>query len=262
MVEECMVAANEAVATELRGRGVKFLARLHEPPDEERLQMLRAEMRGLGVKMGNIANRKVFSRFLQTIKAHPLYSTLAVMVLRSMKRAVYDASSIGHFGLAKEYYAHFTSPIRRYPDLTLHRQLADALAGRDARVAPSILERQARHTTEMEEIANNAERSLVEIKKYRLLEAMLESGEPAVFDGVVAKCAPFGCFVEIPGLAVSGLVHVSRLSHRYVTFNENDCSLSAPGGLSLRIGVPMKVRLAAVDFHERRVDLVPVRRPE
>ena len=259
MVEECMVAANEAVASELSGRGVKYLARLHEPPEEEKLASLRTEMRGLGVKMGNIANRKIFSQFLRSIKSHPLYATLAVMVLRSMKRAVYDASDIGHFGLAKDYYAHFTSPIRRYPDLTLHRQLAEALAGRDARVAPRFLERWARHSSEMEEVANEAERALVEIKKYRILEAKLESGEDAVFDGVIAKCTPYGCFVDIPGLAVSGLVHVSQLSHRYVKFNESDSTLSAPGERGWRIGDPMKVRLVSVDFAERRIDFVPVR---
>jgi len=243
----------------LSGRGVKYLARLHEPPEEEKLASLRTEMRGLGVKMGNIANRKIFSQFLRSIKSHPLYATLAVMVLRSMKRAVYDASDIGHFGLAKDYYAHFTSPIRRYPDLTLHRQLAEALAGRDARVAPRFLERWARHSSEMEEVANEAERALVEIKKYRILEAKLESGEDAVFDGVIAKCTPYGCFVDIPGLAVSGLVHVSQLSHRYVKFNESDSTLSAPGERGWRIGDPMKVRLVSVDFAERRIDFVPVR---
>ena len=119
MIEECMVAANEAVAKELWTKGIKILARLHEPPDDEKIDMLRAELKGLGIKAGNISNPHVFAQLLQTIKRNPLYPTLAMMVLRSMKRTVYDASAIGHFGLAKRYYAHFTSPIRRYPDLTL-----------------------------------------------------------------------------------------------------------------------------------------------
>ena len=258
MIEECMVAANEAVAKELWSNGVKILARLHEPPDAEKIELLRAELRGLGVKMGNIENPKVFAQFLQSIKRNPLYPTLSMMILRSMKKAVYDATTMGHFGLAKRYYAHFTSPIRRYPDLTLHRQLAARLEGRNARVAPGLLAKWAAHTSEREELAAEAERGLVEIKKFRLLEAQLSSRQILDYDAVVSKCQPFGCFVEIPELAVSGLVHVSLLSNRYVRFNESDQSLSAPGGGSWRAGDRMKVRVARVDFGQRRIDFVPV----
>lgn len=257
MIEECMVAANEAVAKELWANGVKILARLHESPDPEKLLTLRAEMRGLGVKMGNIENPKVFAQFLKSIKKNPLYPTLAMLVLRSMKRAVYDARAIGHFGLAKKYYAHFTSPIRRYPDLTLHRQLAAYLAKKNAKVPPKTLAQWATHTSEREEIATEAERSLLEIKKYRLLEAQLASRQVRDYDAVISKCMPFGCFVEIPELAVSGLVHISLLSRKYVTFNASDQSLVAPGGASWRVGDRLKVHVARVDFRERRIDFVP-----
>ena len=259
MIEECMVAANEAVAKELWTRGVKILARLHEAPDPEKIMMLRAELRGLGVKMGNIENPKVFAQFLRSIKSNPLYPTLSMMVLRSMKKAVYDSTTIGHFGLAKKYYAHFTSPIRRYPDLTLHRQLA-AYLGNPARakVPPKLLAKWAEHTSEREEIAAEAERGLVEIKKFRLMEEQLNSRQIVDYDAVVSKCMPFGCFVEIPELAVSGLVHVSLLSHRFVKFNESGQSLSAPGGGSWRAGDRMRVHVASVDFRQRRIDFVPV----
>ena len=257
MVEECMVSANEAVARELWTHGVKILARLHETPDPEKLLMLRAEMRGLGVKMGNIENPKVFAQFLKSIKKNPLYPTLATMVLRSMKRAVYDSKAIGHFGLAKKYYAHFTSPIRRYPDLTLHRQLAAYVAKRDAKVPPKLLAKWAEHTSEREEVATEAERSLLEIKKYRLLEAQVAARDVRDYDAVVSKCMPFGCFVEIPELAVSGLVHVSLLSRRFVTFNESDQTLSAPGGRTWRVGDRIRVHVARVDFRDRKLDFVP-----
>ena len=272
MIEECMVSANEAVAKELWTNGVKILARLHEPPEEEKIQMLREELRGLGVKVGNIENPKVFAQFLQTIKSNPLYPTLSVMVLRSMKKAVYDSTAIGHFGLAKRYYAHFTSPIRRYPDLTLHRQLAAYLGNRElgmgnrergntakARVAPRLLQTWAEHTSEREQIAAEAERGLLEIKKYRLLEDQLNTRQIVDYDAVITKCMPFGAFVEIPELAVSGLVHVSLLSRRFVKYNEYDHSLSAPGGGSWRIGDRLRVHVARVDFRERRIDFVPVR---
>ena len=257
MVEECMVAANEAVAKELWTNGIKIVARLHEPPDDEKIDLLRAELRGLRVKAGNIANPKVFAQFLQTIKSNPLYPTLAMMVLRSMKRAVYDAGSIGHFGLSKKYYAHFTSPIRRYPDLTLHRQLADWVAGRGAKRPQKLLDTWAKHSTEREEIAAEAERGLLEIKKFRLLEEEIAARRTVEYDAVVSKCMPFGCFVDIPQLAVSGLVHVSLLSRRFVKYNESDQSLSAPGGGSWRIGDRMKVRVAKVDYRQRRLDFTP-----
>ena len=259
MIEECMVAANEAVAKELWTRGVKILARLHEAPDPEKILMLRSELRGLGVKMGNIENPKVFAQFLKSIKNHPLYPTISMMVLRSMKKAVYDSTVIGHFGLAKRYYAHFTSPIRRYPDLTLHRQLAAWIEKKNAKVPPKLLAKWAEHTSEREEIAAEAERGLLEIKKYRLLEEQLDSRQILDYDAVVSKCMPFGCFVEIPELAVSGLVHVSILSHKFVKFNESDQSLSAPGGGRWRAGDRMKVHVAKVDFRQRRIDFVPVR---
>ena len=260
MIEECMVAANEAVAKELWTRGIRILARLHEPPDPEKILLLRSELRGLGVKMGNIENPKVFAQFLQSIKRNPLYPTLSMMVLRSMKKAVYDATAIGHFGLAKRYYAHFTSPIRRYPDLTLHRQLAAYLANPSkAKVPPKLLARWAEHTSEREQVAAEAERGLVEIKKFRLMEAQLDSRQILDYDAVISKCTPFGCFVEIPELAVSGLVHISLLSHKFVKFNESDQSLSAYGGGSWRAGDRMRVHVAKVDFRQRRIDFVPVR---
>ena len=260
MIEECMVAANEAVAKELWTRGVKILARLHEAPDPEKILMLRAELRGLGVKMGNIENPKVFAQFLKSIKRNPLYPTLSTMILRSMKKAVYDSTTIGHFGLAKKYYAHFTSPIRRYPDLTLHRQLAAYLEKKNAKVPPKLLAKWAEHTSEREEIAAEAERGLLEIKKYRLLEEQLNSRQIVEYDAVISKCMPFGCFVEIQELAVSGLVHVSLLSHKFVRFNESDQSLSAYGGGSWRTGDRMKVHVAKVDFRQRRIDFVPCAR--
>ena len=260
MIEECMVAANEAVAKELWTRGVKILARLHEAPDPEKILMLRAELRGLGVKMGNIENPKVFALFLKSIKRNPLYPTLSTMILRSMKKAVYDSTTIGHFGLAKKYYAHFTSPIRRSPDLTLHRQLAAYLEKKNAKVPPKLLAKWAEHASEREEIAAEAERGLLEIKKYRLLEGQLNSRQIIEYDAVISKCMPFGCFVEIPELTVSGLVHVSLLSRKFVRFNESDQSLSAYGGGSWRVGDRMKVHVARVDFRERKIDFVPCAR--
>ena len=257
MVEECMVAANEAVAAELLTKGVKILSRLHEPPDDEKIELLTAELGSIGVRPGDLTTRKGLSRFLESAKGHPLYSTIAMMVLRSMKRAVYDSRSTGHFGLAKKFYAHFTSPIRRYPDLTLHRQLAAHIEGRNARVNPGVLAKWAAHTSEAEERATEAERALAEIKKMRFLEREMAGRGGAVHDGVIVKCMPFGCFVDIPGIAVSGLVHVSSLSRRFVKFNAAGCTLYEPGGRKWRIGDKMRVRVVRIDTASRKIDFAP-----
>ena len=261
MIEEAMVAANEAVAKELWTKGIRILSRLHESPDPEKIEMLRTELKGLGIRAGDLTQPKAFVKFLKSIKTHPLYPTLSTMVLRSMKKAVYDSRSIGHFGLAKKYYAHFTSPIRRYPDLTLHRQLADYLVKPNtAKRPPEMLERWAKHTSEREQIATEAERGLLEIKKYRLLEAQLSGAEggPLVYDAVISKCMPFGCFVEIPEIAVSGLVHISNLANAYVTFDDSTSTLNA-GTKRWRVGDRMKVRVASVDFRNRKLDFLPVK---
>ncbi len=254
LVEECMVAANEAVATELWTRGVKILARLHEPPDPEKLEELRANLAKLGLSGGDFSRPKNLSRFLAKLKGSPLEGVVSVMVLRSMKRALYSAKSIGHYGLAKNYYAHFTSPIRRYPDLVLHRQLASYLAGKGGRLDMGWLTRAALHCSEREQIADDAERSLVEIKKFRYLEEQAKGGR--VFDAVVVRCARNGCFVELPELAAGGLVHISKLSNDYVRFDAFRERLEA-GGRTWSVGDRLRVRVERVDFNARLADFIP-----
>ena len=251
MVEECMVAANEAVAKELWSRGIKILARLHESPDPERLEQLRADLAAIGVSCGDLSHRKNMAEFLRRIKGEPLGGTISVMVLRSLKRACYDARKIGHFGLAKDFYAHFTSPIRRYPDLVLHRQLADFLATGNGRMPQTVLDRMAKHCSDMEERADEAERSLNEVKKFRFIE---ENG--GVFDATVGKVTKFGLFVDVPALATSGLVHVSTLSSHYVRFDERHMLLD-DGRRTWRIGDTLKLKAVKVDWDNHWIDFSP-----
>ena len=256
LIEECMVAANEAVATELWTRGIKILARLHEPPDPARMEELRANLAAIGISCGDISQPRNLARFLDKIKDSPLEGVLSVMVLRSMKRALYSAREIGHFGLAKKFYAHFTSPIRRYPDLVLHRQLASFLEGKGGRMDQGWLDRAAQHTSEREQIADEAERMLVEIKKYRYLEQLLNSGKRVAFDAVVGKCASYGLFVDLPELAIGGMVHVSKLSQTFVRWDSFHEVLT-DGRQTWQVGTKMKVRVAAVDFAQRKIDFEP-----
>ena len=258
MIEECMVAANEAVAKELWTRGVKILARLHEAPDPEKLEDLRANLAKLGIACGDLSNQKNLAKFLKKIKGSPLEGILSVMVLRSMKRALYSAKEIGHFGLAKKYYAHFTSPIRRYPDLVLHRQLASWIAGKGGRLDLGWLNAAALHCSEREQNADDAERALDEIKKYRYLQMVLKrGGAENAFDAVVSKCTRYGVFVDLPALAVGGMVHVSRLSNAYLRWDDVREELVG-GGKTWGVGARLKVRVEKVDFDRRLVDFVPV----
>jgi len=251
MIEECMVAANEAVAKELWTKGIKILARLHESPDPEKLLMLRAELRGLGVKLGNIENQQVFARFLKQIKSHPLYSTISMMVLRSMKRAVYDSTTIGHFGLAKKYYAHFTSPIRRYPDLTLHRQLAAYLDGANAKVPPNLLAKWAEHTSEAEQIATEAERSSI---KYKLCEFM-EDKVGQVYDGTISGLTEWGMYVEIEPTKVEGMVPLRTIKSDYFAFDEETYTLNGKGThRRYTLGSKVRIRVVRSSVEQKLID--------
>lgn len=253
LIEECMVAANEAVATELWTRGIKILARLHEPPDEEKLEELQANLTMLGFKPGNLANPKNLAKFLKSVQDHPLRYHANTLVLRSMKRAVYDATKIGHFGLAKSYYAHFTSPIRRYPDLVLHRQLADFLSKNNGKLPQKDLDAVALLTTEREQIADDASRQLIEIKKFRFLQQQIDDDKLIEYDAVIAKCTNYGVFIDIPALAMGGMVHISMISNNFVRFNSANESLSA-GGRNYKVGMVLKVYVIKVDFNQRRAD--------
>jgi len=255
LIEECMVAANEAVATELWTRGIKIIARLHEPPDKEKLEELQANLSMLGFRAGNLSDPRNLAKFLKDTQDHPLRYHAHTLVLRSMKRAVYSAEKIGHFGLAKDYYAHFTSPIRRYPDLVLHRQLADFLDGKGGKMPREYLMPTALLATEREQVADDASRQLIEIKKFRFLQQQLDDKKPIGYRSVVAKCTNYGVFIDIPDLAMGGMIHISNLSKQFVRFNPANESLNA-GSVTYRVGTILQVQVASVDFDQRRADFM------
>ena len=258
MIEECMVAANEAVAAELSSRGVRILSRLHEPPDPTKIEDLTAALRALGFRTGDLRHPKNLSAFIASIADSPLRATAHTLILRSMKRALYSAEGMGHFGLAKHYYSHFTSPIRRYPDLILHRQLADYLEKGPAQAAPGYLKKMAVQCSEREQRADDAERTLLEIKKYRYLKQALDEGTGEEFDAVVSKVTNFGLFVDLVDLQVGGLVHIGSISRNFVRFDRNANTLGADGR-TYRVGDAVKVIVANVDFLQRKLDFALVR---
>lgn len=255
LIECCMVAANEAVARELISHRVAILNRLHEAPDEEKISKLELELRKLGIRPRNLREPKELAALLRNTADHPLKYHIHTMVLRAMRRALYSAKQFGHFGLALTYYAHFTSPIRRYPDLVLHRQLANYLTGgtATARCGQEWLDRAAAYATEREQIADEAERALTEIKKYRFLQQQLDEQKPLPYDAVVVTVKNYGFFVDVLDLQLSGMVHIAGLSKQFVNFNPTTETLSA-GKLQIKAGMQLKVFISKVDFPARRLD--------
>ena len=253
-----MVLANEAVAAELQGRGMRIIARLHEPPDPEKMAELSEELKTLGFRPGDLTEPRNLAAFLDGIAAHPLRHHAHMLVLRSMKRAVYAADDHGHFGLGKTHYAHFTSPIRRYPDLTLHRQLSAFLSGRKPKPAEvRQLKADALLSTEREQRADEASRAILEIKKYRYLQQQLDEERPETYAAVIAKVTNFGCFIDLPDLQLSGLVHVSAMSEHFVRYDRGAQALVADG-VRYQVGGKLKVRVVRVDFNQRRADFALV----
>jgi len=255
MIEECMVAANEAVDREISEKGMKLIHRLHEEPAADKIEMLTADLHDMGYQPGQLNHRRNLMEFIQRIKETPLANSAQVAILRSMKRAVYSSKAGGHFGLAKKFYAHFTSPIRRYPDLVVHRILAAILESRGNPYPAEELERLAVHCSETEQVAQEAERELLEIKKYRFLAQQIEQKEVRVYDAVVVKVMNFGLFVELDGLGVQGLVHVSALSDAFVKYDPAAKALRA-GAEVYKLGTRLKVMAVKVDFDKRRIDFV------
>jgi len=196
------------------------------------------------------------ARFLDKTRRDPLAQHVRVAVLRSLKRAMYATGKSGHYGLAKTDYAHFTSPIRRYPDLEVHRQLAAVLAGKPTLQAEH-LGVVAAHCTQTEWKADEAERAVVEIKKFRYLEQEIRRGADIEFDGVVVRVTNFGLFVELNDLQLTGLVHISTISERLVTFDPSRAALRA-GRRVFKVGQKVRVRVSKVDFNARRVDFLLV----
>ncbi len=253
LVEECMVAANEAVAAELAARNIPAIARYHEDPKEEKIEELTTQLLDMGYTPGDLRQRANMSAFLRSVKDDPLAHHVYLSVLKSMNRAVYSASDSGHYGLAKAFYAHFTSPIRRYPDLVAHRLIGHFLSAHGGQsYTKARLAEIARHASDCEDVANQAERDLTEIMKYRYLDRELRAGSKQGYEAVIVNVTNYGAFVELVDLQVQGLVHISELSSEFLRYHRGRGELINRKD-RYKIGDRLQVFVTEVDFDARRV---------
>ncbi|HEY0809173.1 MAG TPA: VacB/RNase II family 3'-5' exoribonuclease, partial [Longimicrobiales bacterium] len=258
LIEDFMLLANEVVARKGARNKLPFLYRVHESPDQERLGRLQlfAGTFGYQVTRGSKVTPKDLQRLLELIKGKPEERLLSTVVLRSMRQARYSHENLGHFGLAAKFYTHFTSPIRRYPDLIVHRVCAHAFLNEEN-------VRQAMNTTNLPEIARvsstrervavDAERDSIEMKKVEFMERHV--GDE--FKGTVSSVTAFGFFVLLDDFYVEGLVHVSSLEDDYYQFIEEQYALLGERTRRrFRLGDPVKIRVARVDKEERKIDFM------
>jgi ribonuclease R len=263
IIEECMIAANVEAAKRIHKGRIPSLYRVHEGPDEERLEELVLFLRTFGHKVNPAKlSPKEINRVLASVAGKPEEELVETVVLRSMKQARYQPNNVGHFGLALGAYAHFTSPIRRYPDLLVHRAIKHLNAHRSAkgfRYGLEEMDRLGEHTSRTERRADEATREVAE----RLKCVYLKEHVGETFDVVISSVVPFGLFVRLPEIQADGLVHVTALPRDYYHKDATGTALKGErSGREYRLTETLKVRLVAVNVEERKVDFVPVENDE
>jgi ribonuclease R len=258
LIEEFMLAANETIAEHFHWMDVPFIHRVHEEPDEDRLQQFFEFIGQFGYSVKGVKNDihpQALQRVLDEVKGEQEEMIISKLMLRSMKQAKYDTKSIGHFGLATKFYTHFTSPIRRYPDLIVHRLIRTYLINGDLSHETQAkwkekLSEIAKHTSERERVAIDAERDTDELKKAEFMQDKI--GEE--FEGVISSVTGFGLFVELDN-TVEGLVHVSDLTDDYYHYDETRYAMIGERtGNVFRIGDVIEVRVEAVNLEEQSID--------
>lgn len=261
LIEEFMLLANKTVATFVgkpvgKKKPKAFVYRVHDVPDPSRLSDLAAIARNFGYKVKSSGTPREINRsinkMLAEIKGRGEENYLATLAIRSMAKAIYTTDNIGHYGLGFDYYTHFTSPIRRYPDMMVHRLLEKYLAGGRS-VNVQKLEEQCKHSSEMEQLAANAERSSI---KYKQVEYMQEHlGE--TFSGIISGVTEWGLYVELNDNLCEGLVPMRDLADDYYDFDEkNHCLIGRRNNHRYRLGDNVDIKVARADLEKKQLDFV------
>jgi ribonuclease R len=253
IIEECMLAANVCAANFLHKHKHPCLYRIHEGPTPERLDNLRTFLSefGIGLAGGENPSAKDYAGLLEQIKPRPDAQLLQTVMLRSLRQAMYSPDNVGHFGLAYEAYAHFTSPIRRYPDLLVHRAIKAVL--QQKQYQPGDWSQIGLHCSMTERRADEATRDVENWLKCFFMKERI--GEE--FDGTIAAVVPFGIFVALDEVYVEGLVHVSELGEEYFNYDAaKHHMLGERSGKRFRLGDRLRVRLVRVDMEANKIDFV------
>ena len=260
IIEEFMLVCNETVAEHMFWAKAPFVYRTHEEPDEEKLMIFNEFVHNLGyvIKWSNEVNPKALQEIIEKVKGEKEETVVSTLLLRSMKQARYTPECVGHFGLAAKYYCHFTSPIRRYPDLIIHRIIKEYIHGElDAKRIKKLtaeVEYAAKQSSETERIAQDAEREVDDLKKAEYMSSRI--GEE--YDGIISSVTNFGMFVELPN-TIEGLVHISTINDDYYVFDEKHLSLIGERTKKVfKLGDEVKVRVSKVDMsaYEVSFDLI------
>jgi len=259
MIEECMIAANVCAANFLKKHDMPSLHRMHDLPAAEKLEDVRTFLNGVGLSLGGGMEPESadYARIIEQIKGRPDFQLIQTVLLRSLSQAQYGPDGeVGHFGLAQDDYAHFTSPIRRYPDLLVHRAIRHVLEGGTAanfRYSQADMLALGEHCSMAERRADDATR---DVEAWLKTEYMQEHvGES--FDGIISGVTNFGLFVELKDIFVEGLVHVTELGNDYYRFDPVRHRLTGENsGHTFRLGDSIRVKVVRVDLDERKMDFV------
>lgn len=266
LIEEFMLAANETIAENFHWMDVPFLYRVHEDPKEEKLRQFFDFITNFGIVVkgtGNDIHPRALQDIIEEVEGRPEEMVISTLMLRSMQQARYEDASLGHFGLSTEFYTHFTSPIRRYPDLIVHRLIRKYLieGKTDQKTLDKVaaeLPDMAEHTSDRERRAQDAERDTDDLKKAQYMQQYI--GEE--YEGVISGVMNFGMFVELPN-TIEGLVHISNMTDDHYQYHERHMSLIGERTANVfRIGDPVEVKVLDVNIGEKLIDFQVVGMPE
>jgi ribonuclease R len=266
LIEEFMLAANEVVAFEIKNRLLPSVYRVHDDPDPDRLREFRELVLGYGLQVGDLSQRHEVQRLLEKIKGMPEEYALKLAFLKSLKRAEYGIEPKGHYGLSKVNYTHFTSPIRRYADLVVHRVLGQIAAEQGpkrksppVRPATKDLGFVAEHISTTERTAAEAEKESVKLKKMEFLQAQIRSRKPQEFEAVIIDIKSFGLIVELPAVILTGVIHVSGLQDDFYIFDPiRLVFVGRRKRKTYRVGGRLQVIVDRVNVQRQQVDFAPV----
>lgn len=255
IIEEFMLVCNETIAEYMHWTNLPFVYRIHENPDDEKLEKFKEFIYNLGytIKWGGEVHPRNLQEVLEKVKGKKEETVVSTLLLRSMMQARYSPECVGHFGLAARYYCHFTSPIRRYPDLQIHRIIKEHLNGKIDEKRGSklvgIVDRASKQSSDTERIAQQAEREVDDLKKAEYMQDRI--GEE--FEGIISSVTSFGMFVELPN-TIEGLVHITAMDDDYYVFDESHLLLMGERTKKVyRLGDSVKVKCSRVDIPNREI---------